>query len=62
MGVIGACLTGQAMQAVLFHVSALNLAILVGAVLVMGLVSLVACLLPSQRAARISPMETLAEE
>jgi predicted permease len=62
LGVIGACLTGQAMQAVLFHVSALNLAILVGAVLVMGLVSLVACLLPSQRAARISPMETLAEE
>jgi predicted permease len=62
LGVIGAWLTGQAMQAVLFHVPAFNLAILSGAVLVMGLVSLVACLLPSQRAARISPMETLAEE
>src|SRR6202030_344394 len=62
LGVIGACLTGQAMQAVLFHVPAFNLAILAGAVLVMGLVSLAACLLPSQRAARISPMEALAEE
>jgi predicted permease len=62
LGVIGAWLTGQAMRAVLFHVPAFNLAILSGAVFVMGLVSLVACLLPSQRAARISPMETLAEE
>jgi len=62
LGVIGAWLTGQAMQAVLFHVPALNLAILVGAACVMGLVSLAACLLPSQRAARISPIETLAEE
>ena len=62
LGVIGAWLTGQAMQAVLFHVPPLNLAILAGAAGVMGLVSLVACLLPSQRAARISPMEALAEE
>jgi predicted permease len=62
LGVIGAWLTGQAMQAVLFHVPAFNLAILAGAVFVMGLVSLAACLLPSQRAARISPMESLAEE
>jgi len=62
LGVIGAWLTGQAMQAVLFHVPAFNLTILAGAVFVMGLVSLAACLLPSQRAARISPMESLAEE
>jgi predicted permease len=62
LGIIGAWLTGQAMQAVLFHVPALNLSILAGAVCVMGVVSLVACLLPSQRAARISPMEALAEE
>jgi predicted permease len=62
LGVIGASLTGQAMQAVLFHVPPHNLAILAGTVGVMGLVSLVACLLPSQRASRISPMEALAEE
>jgi predicted permease len=62
LGIIGAWLTGRAMQAVLFHVPALNPSILAGALCVMALVSLVACLLPSQRAARISPMETLAEE
>ena len=62
LGLIGAWLTGQAMQAVLFHVPALNLAILAGAAGLMGLVSLAACLLPSQRAARISPMEALAEQ
>jgi ABC-type antimicrobial peptide transport system permease subunit len=62
LGVIGAWLTGRAMQAVLFHVPALNPAILAGTVCVMGLVSLIACLLPSQRATRISPMEALAEE
>ncbi|HZV86898.1 MAG TPA: ABC transporter permease [Candidatus Binatus sp.] len=62
LGIIGSWLTGQAMQAVLFHVPPLNLAILAGTVGVMGLVSLFACLLPSQRASRISPMEALAEE
>ena len=62
LGVIGSRLTRQAMQAVLFHVPAFNPAILAGTVFVMALVSLIACLLPSQRAARISPMETLAEE
>jgi predicted permease len=62
LGIIGAWLTGQAMQAVLFHVQPLNPTILAGAVSLMGLVSLAACLLPSQRAARISPMEALSEQ
>jgi predicted permease len=62
LGLIGTWLTGRAMQAVLFHVPALSLSIFGGATCVMALVSLVACLLPSQRAARISPMEALAEE
>lgn len=62
LGLIGAWLTGRAMQAVLFHVPALNLSIFAAATSVMALVSLAACLLPSQRAARISPMEALAEE
>lgn len=62
LGVIGACLTGRAMQAVLFHVPVLDLPILVGSLCVMGFVSLAACLLPSQRAAHLSPMEALAEE
>ena len=62
LGLIGAWLTGAAMQAVLFHVPALNPAILAGTACVMGLVTLAACLRPSQRAARISPMEVLAEQ
>ncbi len=62
LGVIGAWLTGQAMQTVLFQVSALNLATLAGAAGIMAVVSLVACLLPSHRAARISPMEALADQ
>ncbi len=59
-GILGAWLTGSAMQSVLFHVSALNLEILVAAAAVMAVVSLAACLIPSQRAARISPLEVLA--
>jgi len=62
LGAVGALLAGRAMQAVLFHVPALNLAILAGAAGVTGVVCLAACLLPSQRAARISPMEALTEE
>src|SRR5258708_27644447 len=62
LGLIGAWQAGRAMQAVLFHVPSLNLAILAGAVWVMALVSLLAWRLPSPRASRISPIETLAGE
>jgi len=51
---VGACLTGRAMQTLLFRVPAFNLAILSGVTGVMGLVSIIACLLPSYRAARTS--------
>jgi predicted permease len=61
-GVAGTWMAGRAMQAVLFHVPALNLSVLAVAAVVMGIVSLTACVLPSHRAARISPMETLSEE
>jgi predicted permease len=60
LGVFGAWLMGRAMQAVLFHVAPLNFEILAGATGVMAVVSLVACVLPSHRAARISPAEVLA--
>jgi predicted permease len=62
LGVIGAWLAGRAMQAILFHVRGFDLTILAVAAGVMGLVSVVACLLPSRRAARISPMEALREQ
>ena len=62
LGLTGAWVTGQAMQAILFQVPPLHLATLAGTAAIMGVVSLAACLLPSHRAARISPMEALAEE
>ena len=62
LGLVGAGLTGHAMQAVLFQVPALHPPTLVLTFVILASVSLVACLLPSRRAARISPMEALAEE
>jgi predicted permease len=62
LGLIGAWLTGRAMQAVLFHVPALNPAILASAAAIIAVASLAACLVPAYRAARISPMQALAEE
>ena len=62
LGIIGAWLAGRAMQTVLFRVPALHWATLAAAAGIMAAVSLAACLSPSQRAARISPMEALADQ
>ena len=62
LGGVGAWLTGRAMQSLLFHVPAFNLAILSGVTGVMGLVSIAACLLPSHRAARTSIVEAIRTE
>ncbi|HVT18355.1 MAG TPA: ABC transporter permease [Thermoanaerobaculia bacterium] len=62
LGVLGAWLTGRAMQAVLFQVPPLHVATLAGAAGLLGAVCLAACLLPSHRAARVSPMVVLTEE
>jgi ABC-type antimicrobial peptide transport system permease subunit len=43
-------------------VPALHLATLAGTVAVLGAVCLAACLIPSGRAARISPLEALADD
>ena len=51
LGLAGAWLTGEVMQAVLFHVPAHDPAILAGSVGVIAAVSLAACLLPAHRAA-----------
>ena len=50
------------MKSVLFHVPSVDFAILAGAGSAIGLVALIACLLPSYRAAQISPMEALAQK
>ena len=62
LGLIGAALTGRAMQTVLFHVPAWNLAAFAGAACLVAVVSVAACLLPAHRAARISPMAAVMAE
>jgi ABC-type antimicrobial peptide transport system permease subunit len=61
LGSIGAWFTGRAMQSILFQVQPLHAGALGAAAVIIGAVSLVACLLPSRRAARISPREALVE-
>src|SRR5436305_5287236 len=62
LGVLGAWLTGKAMQAVLFQVPPLHVATLAVTAGLLGAVSLIACLLPAHRAARVSPMLLLRGE
>jgi ABC-type antimicrobial peptide transport system permease subunit len=62
LGILGGLLAGRAMRAVLYHVPPVDPAILAGAAAIIGVVSLIACLGPSHRAARISPMEALASQ
>jgi predicted permease len=62
IGAAGAWLTGRAMQALLFHVPPLPLATFAATAAIMSAVCLAGCVLPSRRAARISPMDALADQ
>lgn len=62
LGVIGAGLTGRAMQGVLFDVPVLHPGTLVATVGIMTVVCLLACLLPTVRASRVDPMEAIRYE
>jgi predicted permease len=62
LGLIGAWWAGRAMQSVLFDVPALPIATLLGTALVMTAISLVACLIPARRAAKVDPMVALRAE
>jgi ABC-type antimicrobial peptide transport system permease subunit len=62
LGLIGAWQAGRTMRSLLFQVPALNVAVLAATACVTAGVCLAACLLPAQRAARISPMAALAED
>jgi len=62
LGLIGAWQAGRAMRSLLFQVPPLDVAVLAAAASMTAAVCLAACLLPSQRAAQISPMEALTEE
>ena len=61
LGLAGAWVTGRALQSVLFRVPAVHPAVLAGATLMLGVVCVVACLLPAHRASTISPLEVLSE-
>jgi predicted permease len=62
LGLIGAWMAARAMQSVLFGVPALPVAPLLGTALVMAAVSLIACLIPAFRAAKVDPMVALRAE
>lgn len=61
LGVFGAWLAGEAMQKVLYQVPAFHFATLAGSAIILALGTLAACLLPSHTAAKMSPMEALAD-
>jgi predicted permease len=62
LGLLGAWWAGRAMQSVLFGVPTLHIATLLVTALVMGIVSLVACLIPARRATKVDPMIALRAE
>jgi predicted permease len=59
LGLIGAWMAGRAMSGLLFGVAPANPLVLGGTAAVLALVTLLACLLPSRRAAQVSPMDAL---
>lgn len=60
-GAAGAIAVGRAMQSQLYGVGATNPMVLASVALVLGVVALVACVVPARRAARIDPMITLSQ-
>lgn len=62
LGVVAALVFGRAAETLLFGLSGDDPAVLVGAVLVLGVVVLAAAYLPVRRAATIAPMEALRYE
>ena len=59
LGCLGAWAAGRAMQSILFQVPSFHMPTFVGTAVVMSVVTLIACLLPALRAARVDPMEAL---
>jgi predicted permease len=60
-GLAGAWAAGRALQAILFNVPAAPVNVIASTASVLIAITLLACLLPSGRAARISPVEALSE-
>jgi predicted permease len=61
-GVLGSWLAGRAMQAILFNVPAFEVPTLAAALVVLGLVAIVSCLIPARRASRVDPIVALRDD
>ncbi len=61
IGIFGAWLTGRALQSVLYHVGAFETAELAAAAAIVAAACLGACVMPARRAARMSPVQALAD-
>lgn len=59
LGLLGAWFAGKAMAGMLFGIAPGNIAVLAGTAVGLGVVAMLACLLPSRRAARVAPIEAL---
>jgi len=62
IGLFGATMTTQAIAAMLFGVSRLDLVTHLAVVALIGMVSIVACAVPAWRAVRVDPASTLRAE
>jgi predicted permease len=62
IGLCGALVAGRALDAMLFGVTWLDLLTYLGAIVLLFVVSSIACLIPARRAASIDPMEALRNE
>jgi predicted permease len=62
IGILGAWAAGRAMQSILFDVPGMPPSILAAAIVVMGAVTLTACLIPAGRAAKVEPVTALRAE
>jgi len=62
IGLIGAMLAGEAIQSLLYGVSALDVVTYVGVLALLTVVAGVACWIPARRAVRLDPMAALRHE
>jgi ABC-type antimicrobial peptide transport system permease subunit len=62
VGLVGALAVTRFLQSMLFGVTASDPFVLMGVSVVVGLVALLACLIPARRASRIDPLVALRDE